>query len=353
MKQWFTLLLCLVLTGTALAQDQHFSQFFASPLTLNPALTGMMQGKTRISFIYRDQWGRNVLDYPFKTFSGAADFRFAVSPRQRRNRDAFGVGLLVYSDRVPVVDFSTSQIMLSGAYHKSLNPRSNQFLSLGAQFGLAQRNISYHELSFEDEFNGEDGYAGGATGEIFPENNFAYSDLQVGLNYTYAPERGVGVFAGAAMHHVMRPELSFYHDTDDDPEQQISNRLFRKYSAYLNLELPLGKAIKLHPRALLYLQGPHMAGNAGTNVRILLNDFNSTAIHIGGWMRGVRNRDEYGIDSFIALFGVEFSNFLFGLSYDIEFDAAYGLSRNQGAFEISVTYLGDYDEDGAVLCPVF
>src|SRR3979411_561727 len=38
------------------AQDPGFSQFFASPLTLNPALTGKFNGVVRVAGNYRNQW---------------------------------------------------------------------------------------------------------------------------------------------------------------------------------------------------------------------------------------------------------------------------------------------------------
>ena len=44
------------LLGSANAQDPHFSQFFASPLTLNPALTGKFDGTLRVAGNYRNQW---------------------------------------------------------------------------------------------------------------------------------------------------------------------------------------------------------------------------------------------------------------------------------------------------------
>ncbi|MFN5930178.1 MAG: type IX secretion system membrane protein PorP/SprF, partial [Sphingobacteriales bacterium] len=47
------LLLCLDFVQ---AQDPHFSQFFASPLTLNPANTGNFSGRLRVAGNYRNQW---------------------------------------------------------------------------------------------------------------------------------------------------------------------------------------------------------------------------------------------------------------------------------------------------------
>lgn len=351
MKSIITAFFLLVFLAPLAAQDQHFTQFFASPLTLNPALTGALQGKYRLSFIYRDQW-RQALEYPYSTFSVAADFRYPLKKYKRRYKDAFGVGLLFYTDRVPSVNFSTNQMMVSGAFHKALDARSAQYLSVGFQLGIAQRNVSYASLSFEDEFNGNDGYNLGSTGEALPENNFAFGDLQLGINYSYAPERGLNVYAGAALHHVTEPELSFFFDAEAATEDQISSTLYRKYSGYLNLSLPLGESVRFSPRALVYAQGPHAAFNGGANFRFLIDDLRGTALHLGAWARPVRNQNDFTLDSAIGMVGIEYNNFLIGFSYDIGLDELSIVRRTQGAFEISVAYLGEYEDD-AVLCPKF
>ncbi len=338
--------------GSLAAQDQHFSQYFASPLTLNPALTGLYEGRYRMSFIYRDQW-RKSLDNPYSTFSGAADFRYYVNPRKRAYKDAFGVGVLFYSDRVTEINFSTNQIMFSGAYHKSLSKNNEQTLSLGLQFGIAQRNISYDQLTFEDEFNGSTGYNVGSTGERLPENNFAFGDYQIGLNYAYVPRTGLAIYAGAAMHHVGEPEQSFYFEATQDDDFQVTNILHRKYSAYVNFRLPIGKILQLSPRALVYSQGPHLSFNTGANLRFLLDANNSTAVHIGGWARPTRGVDGFIMDSGIAFFGLEKGGFLLGMSYDIGIDPVQANYRHRGAFELSVAYLGKQEELDAVLCPKF
>ena len=47
-----TLTVCVALVSTVNAQDPNFSQFFASPLTLNPALTGKFDGTFRVAGNY-------------------------------------------------------------------------------------------------------------------------------------------------------------------------------------------------------------------------------------------------------------------------------------------------------------
>jgi len=352
MKPTLTFFLLLVFNLSLFGQDQHFTQYFASPLTLNPALTGLFEGRYRVSFIYREQW-RNALDNPYSTFSGAADFRYFVNPKKRSYKDAFGVGVLFYSDRVAELNFSTNQIMLSGAFHKSLNASNDQTLSLGIQLGIAQRNVSYDQLTFEDEFNGTTGYVEGATGEELPENNFAFGDYQIGLNYSYAPKGGLGIYLGAAMHHIGEPEQSFYFEQTQNEDVVVTNKLFRKYSGYVNFKIPVGSGVQFSPRALVYSQGPHMALNTGANLRFLFNGQRGGAFHFGGWLRPVKNVADYSLDSAIAFFGVEYDNFLVGMSYDIGLDQLQTSLRNRGAFEISFAYLGQSEEDDSVPCPKF
>jgi len=346
---------CVLLTTLSIAplqaQDQHFSQFYAAPLTFNPALTGAFNGRYRLGIIYRDQW-RRVLDYPNVSYAGSVDMRFGLSSRRKRVLDAFGAGVVFYSDKFSGLGFSTNQISLSGAFHKSLSNKADQFLSLGFQVGIAQRNVNYENITFEDQFSG-DGF-GDPTAEMLPENNFSYGDLSVGLNYTRAPEGQTAIFAGAAIHHIMEPQVSFYFDPDeDDPDLNGDNRLLRKYTAHLTLQIPLSESIQLLPRGLFYLQGPHMAFTGGANFRFVVNDVSGIALHVGAALRPVRDIDSsFQLESAIGMVGVEFQNFLFGFSYDANLDDLTATGNRRTAFEISIAYLGDYDTE-TVLCPKF
>jgi type IX secretion system PorP/SprF family membrane protein len=345
MRKYLPLFVLAFLASAALrAQDQHFSQFFASPLTLNPALAGTFQGNYRLALIYRDQ------DI-FRTFSGAIDFRFPLSPVGKRYRDAFGVGVVFYNDKVPEVGYSNNQINVAGSFHKSLSRSNDQFLSAGFQVGISQRNFSYESLFFEDQFAGAAGYAN-PTGEILPENNFAVADFAAGINYAYSPERRTGFYAGASMYHITEPSISLYFDPEE-PERNEQNNLLRKYTAYASLSIPAGETVRIQPRALFYMQGPHAAINAGSNLRLLVGDISGTALHLGGWVRPVRNADDsFSLDAVVGMVGLEFNNFLLGLSYDAKISPVATGRQQRGAFEISIAYLGEYDSE-TILCPKF
>lgn len=348
-KIWKTLAIAFFFTLSLQAQDQDFSQFYAAPSTLNPALTGAVEGNFRVNFIYRDQW-RKVLDNSLSTFSTAADFRFDVFEKVANNHDAIGFGLIFYNDK-PGLSYSVNQIVLGGAYHKNLDKAAEQILSLGAQVAIAQRNTNYSLLTFEDQFDGTDNYSD-PTQESLPVNNFSYSDFNVGINYAYTPKRGVGFHTGASMFHILEPEISSFYDANN-PEDYPSNILYRKYNAYINFTIPLSSYITLSPRALGYLQGPHLAVNGGANVRFLVGEATGTALHLGSWARLARDyNNSINPEAVVVLAGFEYSNFLIGFSYDLGLRDLAQSRKGQGAFEISVAYLGEYDYE-TVLCPKF
>ncbi len=335
----------LIVAAAALhAQDKHFTQFYAAPLYLNPALTGAIEGQYRVGALYRDQW-RKTLDEPIQTYNVSADLRFRAR-KKTVYQDAVGIGLQFTHDKVSVVDFNTTQIAMSGAYHKSLGTSNRHFLSLGLQAGLTQRNVNYAPLNFHDEFDGVAGY-NLPTGEDLPPNNFSFLDLNTGLNYTARFGRYGAFFGGLGVHHSTQPVVSFYETTAE------GDRLYRKYSAQFSATLPMSRdnRVSLLPRLLWASQGPHMEVNAGTNIRFAMGEFGGSALHLGSWVRTVRNDTNTGLDAVVALAGIEINGVLIGLSYDIN-TTALSQGQQQNAFEISVTYLGNYESE-EILCPKF
>jgi len=52
------------------------------------------------------------------------------------------------------------------------------------------------------------------------------------------------------------------------------------------------------------------------------------------------------------LFGLELGGVLIGLSYDANLTDLTTTQQGQGAIEISLNYIGDFDDD-SILCPKF
>ncbi|MFM7154054.1 MAG: type IX secretion system membrane protein PorP/SprF, partial [Bacteroidota bacterium] len=78
----------LLLTGSlAIAQDPIFSQFYATPLQINPGFAGST-GTSRIGTSYRNQW--SGFNNAYRTYTVACD--------QNIERLNSGVGLLAETD---------------------------------------------------------------------------------------------------------------------------------------------------------------------------------------------------------------------------------------------------------------
>ncbi|MBI1227891.1 MAG: type IX secretion system membrane protein PorP/SprF [Bacteroidetes bacterium] len=350
MRKIFLLSLFVVFFVKIQAQDRLFSQFYASPLTLNPALTGAFEGKFRVSSIYRDQWRKALEDNPYQTFSSALDLRWRMGKDKSRYKDHAAVGVMFFQDRAGAVNFSTTQISVSGAYHKALDIRNTQFMSLGFQAGIVQRNLNFGNITFEDQFNGTTGYSD-PTQERLPENNYSFGDFSVGLNYAFAPKSSkFRLFVGGAMHHFQNPTVSFYHKTDN-ASLVPDNKLAPRYSAQLSAQVGVSDGVTFLPRAIFDSQGSSMKLDAGGNFRLSLSDYRLVSLHLGSYARPVKDYDgSYRLDAIVALVGVEFNNVLIGTSYDIHLNKT--ASFNRGTFELSVAYLGEYEDD-LILCPKF
>ena len=69
------------------SQDIHFTQFYMSPLNLNPAMTGVMNCKTRMIANYRNQWAAVLAANAYNTYSVSYDQKIPVG-----REDYFGIG---------------------------------------------------------------------------------------------------------------------------------------------------------------------------------------------------------------------------------------------------------------------
>src|ERR1041385_6461227 len=94
-KILFSGLFMLALVKISVAQDPNFSQFFVSPLTLNPALTGKFNGDFRIAGNYRDQWP--AISKAFVT--STASFDAPILRNRISELDTWGVGVMAMTDK--------------------------------------------------------------------------------------------------------------------------------------------------------------------------------------------------------------------------------------------------------------
>jgi type IX secretion system PorP/SprF family membrane protein len=129
MRKLLFLFFCGCVALTTKAQDPNFSQFFASPLTLNPALTGKFDGTFRVAGNYRNQWPTINNAFTTATISVDGSILRNVIPEF----DKFGVGVMGFTDKSGNGVLQTNYLALSTSYHKSLDENGFHQIGLGFQ----------------------------------------------------------------------------------------------------------------------------------------------------------------------------------------------------------------------------
>ncbi len=117
MKKLVLFIAVLLVHGYSYAQDPHFSQFFASPLTINPANTGNFSGTLRAALNSRTQLPEFNNPYATKTLSLDAH----ILKKYIKEDDKLSVGLLILSDQSGNKLLNDNNIAASVSYSKALD----------------------------------------------------------------------------------------------------------------------------------------------------------------------------------------------------------------------------------------
>ncbi|MCP9235645.1 PorP/SprF family type IX secretion system membrane protein [Lewinella sp. JB7] len=342
-------LLFLLLCGVSLqAQDIHFSQFYMSPLNLNPAMTGVMNCNSRIAVNYRSQWASVLGNNAFQTYSVSYDQRVAVG----RN-DFFGFGGTFWGDRAGEADFATTTAKASVSYSKKMggSRKFGNYLVAGAEFGAAQRSLNFLALRWGSQHDGDGGFDPGApSGENgLDRDQFLFADLGGGLLWFMVFDENNSLYVGGAFHHLNRANQSFSNDGED--------LLYSRYTAHAGGEFMMNNRIGLVPGVILMSQGPSFQVNAGTNVKFLLDggrNSASQAFQVGLYTR-ISNRLDSSVltDALILSTRFDYDNFALGFSYDINTSDLKVATDGNGGFELSLQYKICGSQRRGVYCPQF
>ena len=337
----------LFLSVLGLSQDISFSQAYVTGTYLNPALTGLFNGSVRVSTQYREQ-GRGGLDNVFKTYVISSDIKYNFRAFNKFSKDVLGVGIFFINDRVELYDFNTNMIALSLSYHKALGFRTKQYLGIGFQFGVLQKNINREHLTFEDMFDKVGAYSFPTAEPVF-SNNFAVGDFSLGMYYTISPGRKLKIATGIAYQHFASPNISFYRKSENI---ENTNKLFHKITYHASMDIKSQSFLTWQPRVRFVAQGPYYDMEAGTNLKMTSFNWDVVALHFGLSGHVIKDLQSVNVGAIVPFFGLQYNNFLIGFSYDVVMTHVINSRRNLHAFEFSLSYLGDQNDTGLV-CPKF
>lgn len=328
MKKLYLVLVYFLFVGTFLlnAQDIHFSQYYMSPLTLNPALTASFNGKYRVAANYRNQWWSITNNFgtpTFHSYSGSFDM---IIPTNAWDNSRVGIGLVVFGDRAGNGALTTQSAQLSLAYHRSVDRFGRHVVSIGLQGGVVTKRVFINDLVFESQLqdlgfntnlpNGEIGTAG---------KPVIYPDVNAGVMWRSSYDR-FKYSIGFSLFHINKPRESLLGNRD--------YRLDRRYVAHANAEISVSDYFTIVPSFLFMYQAAAQEYVGGVGVKYLIND--DTKILVGGYYRFK--------DAVIPMVGVKWKGLTAGVSYDVNTSRLRLATQSQGSLEISAIYVFGEDD---------
>jgi len=185
------------------AQEVAFSQFYSSPLYLNPAMTGLTYSP-RFTLNYRNQWGS--FDNAFQTY--------AVSYDQHFDKVNSGFGISILADRAMLNIYNHNKVALHYSY--LLNVNRSLAIKFGAEAAFVQKSIKWNELIFLDQIDPLAGVQSPDTPsqETLPtESSLMYPDFSAGV-LVFTGD----FYGGVSVKHLTRPYITI---GDFDPESRL------------------------------------------------------------------------------------------------------------------------------------
>jgi type IX secretion system PorP/SprF family membrane protein len=286
------------------SQDPEFTQFYANPIYLNPALAGS-HGCPRININHRNQW---------PSLSGAF-ITNTVSYDQYSTILHGGIAVQVTNDMAGKNTINWSTINLAYSYHLNVT-REFSFL-FGVQSTWNQKFLDWNKLTFGDQIDPRRGFIY-QTGDLprgtLLDNGWGtrgFFDVSAGL---------VGFskhfYFGFAAKHLNKPQETMILGDSRMPMRFTghmgANIVFGGKSQYRN-------TTSLSPNIIYTYQDGFMQLNVGTYVKY-------GSFTAGAWWRAR--------DAFILTIGIDAGTFKFGYSYDVTISKLTNASG--GSHELSL-----------------
>ncbi len=319
MRKYVLFALLLVLCAGVSAQDLHFSQFYNSPLNINPALTGIFNGDQRYMLSYRNQW-RDV-PVEWLTFSGSYDRKFYP----RRDKQSFlSAGLLFNYDRQGLSRLNLTNINLTGSYTGIIN--ANNLLTIGASLGYASRGFDPSSLTWDSQWNGFQFDPNASSGESFDADRISFIETAIGLNYRWQKSRRTKLDIGIGAFHFIEPSVAFYSVDDQKLPMRLSLNAVGTFK--------VASAFDIQLQGLAQFQDDYreyVLGGLGI-IHVNQNRGKETELHLG-----LQYRTKTAIAPTLA---IQYKNFYGGVSYDINLtDFADPVDLRLGSLEIHFRYI--------------
>lgn len=335
MKRYVLILSLLIAIKTLQAQDPSFSQFFSSPLNINPALTANINADWRAISNMRDQWIGPASPYVTGTVSFDTKVMQNKTPNGSEN-NFLGLGGMLMFDHAMSGVLKSTYASMNLAYNIKISETDyyTERLSMGFGAIYGHRRMDFSRVDFEEQFTGFGFNTNMPTGETALSNMKPYVSASAGITYSAKTEK-TNFDAGIAAFHFNRPRQTFLKDDNEF--------LAMRKVAHANFEMFLNERTILNTNGIYQFQKKASYFSVGGAVGYYAGNNAETLITGGLWY--------WSENAIIPYVGVAYKDFQVGVSYDFTTSKLNQATRRPNTWELSLILRGVKKPSGIIPCP--
>lgn len=305
-----------IIHQSAAQTDPHFTQNYTFPMYINPAMTGGSDGDYRVSAVYRSQWGG--VGNPYRTTGLSFDTR-------TNNNLALGVNVMNQSAGDGSFNYFNTYASIAYTGVK-FGKDMNHHIVFAMQAGIINRHVDQTKFKWGEQWDPVTGYnASNPISESFATTSATTLDMGTGaMYYDASPGKKANVFGGVSVFHINKPG-----DPIVSTQSTELNTIPMRYTVHGGLGLNLLDGVSVVPHFLYMQQGNARETMLGVYAQKHVND--ETDIMAGCYYRYK--------DAFAPFLGVDYKNFLMGISYDMNTSKLGSMTKNINSFELSFSYI--------------
>jgi len=326
----------MFLAGSSRAQDPSFSQFFSSPLNINPALTANINADWRAISNYRDQWIGPASPYATGTISYDTKILQNKIPNVHEEKNTLGIGTMLMYDKAMSGILQSTYASLNVSYNIVI-AQGTTVHRVAAGFGTtyAKKWVDYSRLDWEEQWVGYAGFNTNLpTGEAALASMKGYFSANAGLTYSITSEKS-NLDVGVAGFHLNQPKQTFLLD-----EHQ---RLAPRKVAHANFETFINDGLVLNANGIYQYQSEAKYYSFGASLGYFLPANSNVILNAGLWY--------WSRNAIIPYIGFAYKDFQLGMSYDVTISKLREASIKPKTFELSLIIRGIKAPSAIIPCP--
>lgn len=307
--------------------DPHFSQYYAYPLYLNSALTGVFNGDVRITGNFKNQYP--AVNKAYQTGALSIDGR----PTEK-----VGIGLNLLDQQAGSLGYNYFAAYGTFSYAISVSDDGYDQINFGLQAGIINRSFSPSQAQYGNQYNPVSGFDPSMPSyESFSNTNSKVFDAGTGVFYYDGnPLHRVNAFGGISVLHLTRSKDNFAYQSSNFSAIPI------RYTVHGGVRVNVSENFDLAPH-FIYMQ-QQKAVEKGLGIYSEMKFQDNTGLILGGMYRFK--------DAAIVDVGYHLNDLIIGASYDFNTSSLNAATAGQGGLELSISYVFHKHIQGpSPICP--